>query len=251
MGNYILCHERRAKRPYYIEAAGVNIWTIEELCYFLCEYVWLVDRSLLSEKLCDWVDKELQMPRLAKLLYAQCYRGGSLKEFSQVILENTGYCSKNEIYRIARLLDGMEHVSEPERLKQKGDYLLKDHKYRRAIGMYNQVLAMRRRGTLDGHFYSEVWRGKGNAYARLFLFREAAKCMDMACEQWASREARSSRLAALYLSYTEEEFQEQCRQRGIPQEEREEFLQKARDVYPRSRHLDASRLRREYGRDNV
>ena len=71
MGNYILCHERRAKRPYYIEAAGVNIWTIEELCYFLCEYVWLVDRSLLSEKLCDWVDKELQMPRLAKLLYAQ------------------------------------------------------------------------------------------------------------------------------------------------------------------------------------
>ena len=185
-----------------------------------------MDRSLLSEKLCDWVDKELQMPRLAKLLYAQCYRGGSLKAFSQVILENTGYCSKNEIYRIARLLDGMEHVSEPERLKQKGDYLLKDHKYRRAIGMYNQVLAMRRRGTLDGHFYSEVWRGKGNAYARLFLFREAAKCMDMACEAVGLQGGQELQAGGLVPVLHRGGVPGAMAAAGIPQEERENSMQR-------------------------
>ena len=75
--------------------------------------------------------------------------------------------------------------------------------------------------------------------------------MDMACEERASREARISRLAALYLSFPEEEFKEQCRRRGITEEERQEFLDKAKEVYPRSAHLEASKLKQEYGRDNV
>ena len=48
MGGYILCHEKRAETPYYIEAAGIKIWTIEELCYFICQYVWLLDDSFVS-----------------------------------------------------------------------------------------------------------------------------------------------------------------------------------------------------------
>ena len=35
MSGYILCHEKKAARPYYIEAVGIRIWTIEELCYHL------------------------------------------------------------------------------------------------------------------------------------------------------------------------------------------------------------------------
>jgi len=37
MSGYILCHEKKAARPYYIEAVGIRIWTIEELCYHLKE----------------------------------------------------------------------------------------------------------------------------------------------------------------------------------------------------------------------
>lgn len=52
-----------------------------------------------------------------------------------------------------------------ERLKQKGDYFLGDRKYRRAIGMYNQILGMRKNQELTGDFYGNVWNNKGLAYA--------------------------------------------------------------------------------------
>ena len=36
MGSLILCHSKRAKRPYEISRVHMRIYTIEELCYYLC-----------------------------------------------------------------------------------------------------------------------------------------------------------------------------------------------------------------------
>ena len=66
MSGYILCHEKKAARPYYIEAVGIRIWTIEELCYYVSSYVWLLDSGFFCEDLCDWVDRQLLMPRLCQ-----------------------------------------------------------------------------------------------------------------------------------------------------------------------------------------
>ena len=35
MSGYQLCQVRRAKHPYYIESISTNIYTIEELCFYL------------------------------------------------------------------------------------------------------------------------------------------------------------------------------------------------------------------------
>ena len=74
-----------------------------------------------------------------------------------------------------------------ERLKQKGDYFLGDRKYRRAIGMYNQILGMRKNQELTGDFYGNVWNNKGLAYAALYLFDEAFSCMKKAHEELPER----------------------------------------------------------------
>ncbi len=251
MGGYILCHEKRAETPYYIEAAGIKIWTIEELCYYICQYVWLLDSSFISEALCDWIDKELNMPRLAKQLYAEYYRGRSLKSFIEIVLNNTGYCSRGEISQLARLLDGMEHISEMERLKKKGDYLLKDHKYRRAIGMYNKILTMRRNTELPGDFYGNVWNNKGMAYASLFLFEEACSCMKHALEENRTEEAQKAYLGALYLAVPREEFEKRAQFDEIPSEAVWSFLLEAGKITPEKYYVPVERLKREYGRDNV
>lgn len=251
MGGYILCHEKKADTPYYIEAAGIQIWTIEELCYYLCQYIWLLDNTFLNEELCAWIDKELQMPKLAKQLYGEYYRGRSLKNFLEIVLNNTGYCSRGEIYQLTRLLDGMEHVTEMERLKQKGDYFLKDRKYRRAIGMYNKILTMRRNTDLPQDFYGLVWNNKGMAYAKLFLFDEACICMKRAWEENKTDAALKAYLGALYLSVPREEFQERAAKEEIPQTAVYEFLMKADYIMPDKYCPSASTLKREYGRDSV
>ena len=250
MSGYILCHEKKAVRPYYIEAVGIRIWTIEELCYYVSSYVWLLDSGFFCEELCDWVDRQLLMPRLAKLLYAEYYRGKSLRNFIEILLTNTGYCNRAEIEQLTRFLDGMEHVSEMERLKQKGDYFLGDRKYRRAIGMYNQILGMRKNQELTGDFYGNVWNNKGLAYAALYLFDEAFSCMKKAHEELRSEASGQALLGALYLMVPREEFTKRAAFEGFSEGEIFSFLGEAEAIVPEKKSLPVVELKREYDREN-
>ena len=45
MSGYILCQVKRAKNPYYISNISTNIYSIEELCYYLYHNIYLLDRS--------------------------------------------------------------------------------------------------------------------------------------------------------------------------------------------------------------
>ena len=65
MAMYQLCRAKAAKHPFYIESIDINIYTIEELCFYLWKNVSLLDESILNEKLCDWLEGELGMQRLA------------------------------------------------------------------------------------------------------------------------------------------------------------------------------------------
>ena len=43
MGSLILCHKKRAKRPFEISRVHMRIYTIEELCYYICNNLYLID----------------------------------------------------------------------------------------------------------------------------------------------------------------------------------------------------------------
>ena len=48
MSGYILCQVKKAEKPFYIENISTNIYSIEELCYYLYNNLYLVDSSLIS-----------------------------------------------------------------------------------------------------------------------------------------------------------------------------------------------------------
>ncbi len=45
MSGYILCQVKKAEKPFYIENISTNIYSIEELCYYLYNNLYLVDSS--------------------------------------------------------------------------------------------------------------------------------------------------------------------------------------------------------------
>ena len=61
MSGYILCKTPMASVPYYIKNVGTNIYSIEELCYYLYQNLYLVDESLMNVGLCKWIGRELRM----------------------------------------------------------------------------------------------------------------------------------------------------------------------------------------------
>ena len=66
MGSLILCHKKRAKQPYEITRVHIRVYTIEELCYYVCNNLYLIDHTIMNPQLCQWIRTELSLPRLAQ-----------------------------------------------------------------------------------------------------------------------------------------------------------------------------------------
>lgn len=69
MSGYILCQVKRAKNPYYISNISTNIYSIEELCYYLYHNIYLLDETIINEQLLVWMKEELHLRRLYQRLY--------------------------------------------------------------------------------------------------------------------------------------------------------------------------------------
>ena len=68
MSGYILCQTKKAQRPYFIENISMNIYSIEELCYYLYHNLYLADHTVFNEELCNWLRDELELVHLAAKL---------------------------------------------------------------------------------------------------------------------------------------------------------------------------------------
>ena len=79
MSGYILCQTKKAEVPYFIENISTNIYSLEELCYYLYHNLYLVDKTIINEGLCAWIQEELELPEAcgkAAALYGEIFRRG-------------------------------------------------------------------------------------------------------------------------------------------------------------------------------
>ena len=69
MSGYILCQTKKAENPYFIENIGLNIYSIEELCYYFSTDLPLLDHTILNRQLVQWLRQELNLKTLAQKLF--------------------------------------------------------------------------------------------------------------------------------------------------------------------------------------
>ena len=79
--SFDLCQVKKAEKPYYIESIGIHIYTIEELCFYLYENIYLIDQTIINEALCDWLRDELGLKKLYRQLYEQLEKTGRHRLF--------------------------------------------------------------------------------------------------------------------------------------------------------------------------
>ena len=80
-----------SEKPYYITEINKNIYSIEELNYYLYNYLYLVDEEFFSESLIDYIENELD------------------EADREAEDPNTKYYSHDEFKKMARrILDGKE-----------------------------------------------------------------------------------------------------------------------------------------------
>ena len=68
MSGMILCRSEYSKVPYYIEGVDVNVYSIEEISYFLYNDIYLVGADFFCEDLFVFIERNIKEPELAQRL---------------------------------------------------------------------------------------------------------------------------------------------------------------------------------------
>lgn len=189
MGELLYCHEPIAALPYYVEGIGINLYSMEELSYYIMGNTFLLDNSFMSEELCTWVEKQMGLYKLAEQLRDIMRGQGMLSDFVFKILEQTGYCTTGEMQDIVLTIRQMEEKSDFECNKIRADQLMEKQKYLAAIYEYKRLLDSPDAKDATTLLCGNIWHNLGTAYARLFLFGEAARCYEQAYQLNESRES--------------------------------------------------------------
>jgi len=180
MGELLLCNETIAALPYYIEGISWNVYSLEELCYYVENNTYLLEKDFMNEELCTWIGKEVKNLKLAEKLRDIMHMDGRLSEFVRTLLEECGYCPKDVIHEVNRILREMEEKSDFECNKIRADRLMEKEKFLSSIYEYKSLLDSDEAGEQDKEILGNIWHNLGTAYARLFLFGEAIHCYEKA-----------------------------------------------------------------------
>ena len=175
MNGIILCRTKTAKNPFYIANIDLRIYTLEELCYYIYNNIYLIGFDLVDADLIYFIRRELDEQVLAsKLEYLHKNHAG-LAEMVITLFKYVDYYDAADIEEIREILETLNTQNVYERLKKRADSLLDNSKYASAIKNYMKIIEADRDPILPGIFYAKVYHNMGVAYARLFLYKQAKK----------------------------------------------------------------------------
>jgi tetratricopeptide (TPR) repeat protein len=206
VGELLLCKEPIAAMPYYIEGISINVYSLEELCYFFINNVYLIERDFMSEEFCTWVEKEVGRIRLADDLRRLMSTNGKLSDFIRAILVDAGYCTAKEAEGILSAIAEMEEKSDFECSKIRADRLMERGKYLSGIYEYKRLLDSEDALDEEPRTIGNIWHNLGTAYAKLFLFDEAILCYEEAYRRNHDTESLKERLMCYRMKKDEAGF---------------------------------------------
>ena len=124
-----LCVGEYCENAYNVEGLDIRVYSMEELCYCLKENAFLLDLSIMNDKLVDWIGEECKVWELAKQLYPMVQKHGALSVFVVTILQYVGMYDPEEILQVEQVLKQGAGLSNLEKRKSQIDYMVEKRKY--------------------------------------------------------------------------------------------------------------------------
>ncbi len=202
MGNLILTKSHKAANPYFAEKLGINLYTGEELSYFIYNYYMLLDDDFLEDRLFNFIERELEMAELSAKL--RKWRGRvSYEELLLVILQDIHYYNSKELTEFYAKLEGMSKEGTENVIREKADYLVNmGHSYE-GIHLYDRLLVGKSEKTLPEGFLATVHYNKAVALARIYA---NASAMKEFAKSWEIVPGDDALQSMVYLTFLDPEL---------------------------------------------
>ena len=206
MGQLIYCNGNKAKTPFYFQSTGIEVFTMEELCYYLYHNVETLEEDLAEPQLIPWIRDELGIADRAGFLQQLINQKSGVKDLVVSIFCSTDYYTQEEINQLIAEIDAYAELLPIERKKRHADAFLRYRKTREASLEYRNILD-------DRDFVNLPVREQGMTYhnlavllARDGLLRQASKYFLVAYQKGGEKESLCQYLYALKLGGMEKEF---------------------------------------------
>ena len=200
MSGLILCRTKEAENPYYISNMDLKIYSLEELCYYIYNNIYLIGIDLADNKLVEYIRSEIKETELADKLDCLIKDKAGLSEIVITILKYVDYYSLSEIEQIREILLTLDTQNVLERLKARADSFLENKCYYSAMKNYYNIMKRKKDNTLPGIFYAKVFHNMGVSYANLYLFKQSIEYFNEAYKIGQHEESLKCRMVAEKLA---------------------------------------------------
>lgn len=207
MIGYRLSTTGLAKQPLYVRKIGLNLWSVEELCYYIHHYPALLDEDIIGLRLTRWLTEEFGLLSTSIRMEQGLRKGESLTDFLMPLFQDTGYLDAAAMRRFAAELRTLSEDSRAVRLKKMGDALVENGRPGEAQAVYRRAAGD---NTVSPAFRAAVLHNSGTAAARLMEYEEARDLFLKAVRLVPSERHLRSLLAAMRLSMPEERYLEEA-----------------------------------------
>lgn len=216
MSKVYLCKGTYAETPFYIEKQQLNLFSIEEVCYYIKENTCLLDKSIMTPGFIRFIGDECNLEDVEKELKTILHRKKSLADFCECILKEEGKTTKDEIEVLVESISKSESLDVFEKRKSNADYFVRKKKYFRAMLEYRRLLE--KANPKETIFQSEILHNIGVIYANLFHFADAQDYFLKAYEMGEREESLVCYLASCKIDMEEARYTELLEQKMVYKE---------------------------------
>ena len=169
----MLTATKQSLTGYWIEPLKKNLYSLEEINYFLYNHINLVYRDFFSEELFTFIERNLEQPMMAADLRDISKRGGTTADFVKYLLTESYYYNSRELADISGLVAGIDTMTQGQRLKLQGDACYRAGNMNSALRSYLDVLREAHTKQDSDSFYSIAAYCAGKIYASMFMSKSA------------------------------------------------------------------------------
>lgn len=251
MGRIVVRRKTERKSGYEIPGLKLKVYTPEELVYAYYQNLPRLEPQIMDEELLSWLS-DCGRAALSERL-AQYISGGTekLASFVATVLLGISFYTDEEIRAAETSLREWSQADPYVRKKEKLDYLFEDGRIREAIEGYDEMI--QGSDSLSAEFLAAVYHNRGVAYAKLFLFEEAAPSFRRAWELSGASDSKELYMLSLRMSLTKESYvnriaeEELGEEKAVELEERLLMLLKEEENCQNRNRLSEARRQKELG----
>ncbi len=204
MGKVYAPVSAKAIKPYFLDKLCINIYSVDELIFSLCDNPQILSRDMFTKDLSEWIDEECNSKEIAAMLMKLISQKASVLMIVKSLMAYASFLSSDEKERIERVMKDGESSSDFDKRKARGDFFLGKERYANAIREYEALL--QGVGNEESDRVAKVYHNMGVAKARMYLFEQASEDFLRAYDCDDNEEHYYAYIATLRFSMTDTEY---------------------------------------------